>query len=134
MKVNFNVPIRALNGQQMAETGYLPLAANVEQEEGKKYVTAEDGTVNEQIVIRLLARHFVVNALATLFTDEPNVGEKEKYERYNILKKIEASKDLEGDEAKVQIDSTEAVVIRHVVGKKYDPWIVGQIIDIVEGN
>jgi len=68
-----------------------------------------------------------VLALSCDYRDE-NLRWDEKYKRYKLLRRIEAS----SREQPAQLESDDVVMLKLVAGKRWPPLYVGQIVELLE--
>lgn len=120
MQVDFNQPLRDLEGNPVEETEEVQV---IVQNNGKpeavsqiKKVYNQDGTVRLVTFKTLCAR-----ALIAMFRDEQNLPAEKKVSRFTLAQKIVAAT------GPVELSLEEAVMAKEVVGKMFSPLIVGQV-------
>lgn len=109
MKRDFSKPIQSLKGNPV------PI-----------YEMVPDGLGGEKrIAHELTFKTAAVEALGQLFQDEPP-NHTEKLKRFRLALKLEES------DGEVEVSAEEIVLIKHVVGKMFDPIIFGRMDQFLE--
>ena len=75
----------------------------------------------------VIARPLLVNALTLLGQDDKELSGDDRFKRYKLAIKIT-------DNDEVDLTSEEVSHIKGIVGKMFQPLIVGRLFDILEGN
>lgn len=71
-------------------------------------------------------RGVVIDALLAQFKDEPNLSGEEKVKRFILAEKI-----FRGE---TEVSAEDVSLIKKLIGKAYNPLIVGQAWQILEGK
>ncbi len=111
MKLDMKVVLLEMNGDMMVQA------------------TMKDGvkTGEEYITLGLIFKA----ALLNLNEDEQKMSGVKRHERYTIATKITKA---ENDDEDADLTVEEVATIKKTIGKKYQPIIVGQIWNILEGK
>lgn len=108
MKVDFNTTLLTIYNSPILETA--PDPEDPTKMNTKSPVTLRSVSVN------------------SLLKDEPNASGKIKLTRYLLAKRIHESN---GDE---EISVKEAALLQKLIGKTYNPLVVGQALPLLEGS
>ena len=85
------------------------------------------GATGEDNLEDLTVKTVCVNALLAHFPDDTKVDGLEKYNRYKLASEIS------GADTEIDLPSESIVKIKLLVGKIYNPTIVGRVFDALEG-
>lgn len=66
------------------------------------------------------------DALLTDYRDEPNLSKADKLKRYAIAEKIHK------DPKNAQLSADEIATVEQLVSKAFNPWIVGEVIRLID--
>ena len=101
MKINVNGVIKNLKGEAV-----------------------KDGTTTEDLTVKTVCINSLLNQ-----TNE-NIGGLDKYESYQVVKKLEAA----GKDGKADLKVEEIGALKELIQTFYNTLVVGQAIDALEGN
>ena len=125
MKIDFNQPIRDLEGNPIEETEEIQVVTHIN---GKPEVTRQVKKVfDKDGAVKLVTLKAVcATALTAVFKDEQNLPAEKKVLRFTLAQKIVATKEA------IELNPEEVVMIKKLVGKMSGPLVVGQVYNILK--